>query len=115
MHVAVQGTTDFSNYDVFMRSMGVALSSFEGNEFNVYSLGPKKVNQFTAEFCNLSENGLKARGIGINFFNVAPSFFVENVSLFDYFIFLSNPDHRGASKLANFAESSGVPMDIFRY
>jgi len=63
MNIVVQGTKEFVDYNVFMRAMGVALSAIEDEEFNVYSAGPAQVNSFTAEFCNLSERGLKQRGI----------------------------------------------------
>jgi hypothetical protein len=51
VNVGVQGTKNFINYNVFMRAMGVALSSIDDDdEFNVYSAGPTLVNSFTSEF-----------------------------------------------------------------
>lgn len=114
MNVAIQGTKEFSDYSVFMRAMGVALSSVEDGEFNVYSAGPAQINSFTAEFCNLSERGLKQRGIKIKYFKVPPSYIESNVSSFDYFAFLSTPNQR-PSKLAASAELAGVETGIFRY
>ena len=115
MNVAVQGTREFVSYDVFMRAMGVALSSIEDTEFNVYSAGPSQVNQYTAEFCNLSEDGLKRRGIKVKYFKVAPSFIQENISDFDYFAFLSAPNQQRPSNLAASAELSGVEVGVFRF
>ena len=114
MNVAVQGTKEFSDYTVFMRAMGVALSSISDEEFNVYTAGPANVNSFTSEFCNLSESGLKRRGIKVRYYKVPPSFIEENISDFDYFAFLSAPNQR-PSKLTATAELSGVEVGIFRY
>jgi hypothetical protein len=114
MNVAVQGTKEFSDYTVFMRAMGVALSSLDDQEFNVYTAGPANVNSFTAEFCNLSEGGLKRRGIKVRYYKVPPSFIQENISDFDYFAFLSTPNQRPSQLVAS-AELSGVEVGIFRY
>lgn len=114
MNVAVQGTKEFSDYTVFLRSMGVALSSISDNEFNVYTVGPSTINSFTAEFCNLSENSLKQRGIRVKFFKVPSSYIEEIMQDIDYFIFLSTPNQK-VSKLVATAELSGVEVGIFRY
>jgi hypothetical protein len=114
MNIVVQGTKEFVDYNVFMRAMGVALSTIEDEEFNVYSVGPAQINSFTAEFCNLSENGLKRRGIKTRFFKVPTSYVEEHISDFDYFAFLSNPNQR-PSKLVASAELAGVETGIFRY
>lgn len=114
MNVAVQGTKEFSGYDVFMRAMGVALSSISDEEFNVYTAGPAQINSYTAEFCNLSERTLKGRGIKVRFFKVPPSYIETNMNTFDYFAFLSTPNQRPSSLIAS-AELAGVENAIFRY
>lgn len=114
MNIVVQGTREFSDYNVFLRAMGIALSDVEDGEFNVYSVGPSQINSFTAEFCNRSENSLKQRGIKTRFFRVPSSFIEENIQSFDYFAFLSTPNQR-PSKLAASAELSGIEVGIFRY
>ena len=114
VNVAVQGTKEFSDYSVFMRAMGVALSSLEDDEFNVYSAGPASINSFTAEFCNLSEVGLKRRGIKVHYYKVAPSFIEENLADFDYFAVLSTPNQR-PSRLSASAELNGVEVGVFSY
>jgi hypothetical protein len=114
VNVAVQGTKEFSDYSVFMRAMGVALSSIKDTEFNVYTAGPANVNSYTAEFCNLSESGLKRRGIKVRYYKVPPSYIGDNISNFDYFAFLSAPNQR-PSQLAATAELSGVEVGVFRY
>jgi hypothetical protein len=114
MNIVVQGTKEFSDYTVFLRSMGVALSSIKDNEFNVYTIGPSTINSFTAEFCNRSENSLKQRGIKVKFYKVPSDYVQENMNYMDYFIFLSTPNQK-VSKLAATAELSGVEVGIFRY
>jgi hypothetical protein len=114
MNVAVQGTKEFSDYNVFMRAMGVALSSCQDSEFNVYSAGPANINSYTAEFCNLSENSLKQRGIKVKFMKVPPSYIEDNMSAIDFVAFLSTPNQR-PSKLIASAELAGVENAIFRY
>lgn len=114
MKIAVQGTKEFSDYQVYLRAMGVALSDVNDGEFNVYSAGPAQINSFTAEFCNLSEAGLKRRGIKVRFFKVPPSYIEDNISDFDYFAFLSTPNQR-PSRLTAAAELAGVETGIFRY
>lgn len=114
MNIAVQGTKEFSDYNVFLRAMGVVLSDVEDGEFNVYSVGPAQINSFTAEFCNLSENGLKQRGIKTRFYRVPASYVEENMSDFSYVAFLSTPNQR-PSRLVASAELKGIEVGIFRY
>lgn len=114
MKVAVQGTKSFSDYQIFMRAMGVALSSIKDNEFNVYTAGPANINSYTSEFCNLSENTLRSRGIKVRYYKVPPSYIEENISEFDYFAFLSEPNQK-RSTLVDLAEVNGVETGIFRY
>lgn len=114
MNIAVQGTKEFSDYNVFLRAMGVALSDINDSQFNIYTVGPTQVNSFTAEFCNRSENSLKQRGIKAKFYRVTSSFIEENIDTFDYFAFFSTPNQR-PSRLASYAELSGIEVGIFRY
>ena len=114
MNVAVQGTKNFIQYSVFMRAMGVALSSITDDEFNVYTVGPAQVNSFTSEFCNMSEGGLLRRGIKTKFFKVPSSYVEKNANTFEYFAFLSAPNER-PSPLVAYMELMGVETGIFRY
>ena len=115
MNVGVQGTKNFTDYNVFMRSMGVALSSIkDDNEYNVYTVGPAQINSFTSEFCNMSEEGLKRRGIKIKFFKVPSTYIEKNAQSFDYFIFLSTPNEQPSS-LTTYMDLMGIETGIFRY
>jgi hypothetical protein len=116
MIVAVQGTNDFDDYNIFIRAMGVALSTMqeEDKEFVIYSAGPARINSFVSEFSNLSERGMKARGRKIKFYKVASAWLEENMEQINYFAFLSNPKQAN-SKLVSAAELKNIEVGIFRY
>lgn len=116
MIVAVQGTNGFSDYNVFLRAMGVAMSgmSSEDTELSIYSAGPVKINSMVLEFCNLSERGMKARGMKIKNYKVPPSWISENMEYINYFAFLSKPK-QAVSKLVAEAELKNIEVGIFRY
>lgn len=116
MMVVVQGSNDFADYNVFLRAMGVALSSLPhgDTEINVYSVGPAKINSFVSEFCNLSERSMKARGMKIKYYKVPLSWVEENMEYVNYFMFLSKPK-QAISKLAAKAELQNIEVGIFRY
>ena len=114
--IAVQGTKNFNDYNVFMRSMAVGMSMLaeDDKEILVYSLGPKQINNFVAEFSNITERSLKARGIKIRFQKIPLTWAEQNINQFNYFIFLSQPGEH-TSKLTAQAELSGVEVGLFRY
>ena len=116
MIVVVQGTNDFNDYSVFVRAMGVALSSMkeDDKEFYVYSAGPAKINSMVSEFCNLSERGMKARGMKIRHYKVPIQWVYENMGYINYFAFLSKPN-QPVSKLVAEAELQNIEVGIFRY
>ena len=116
MIVAVQGTKEFNDYNVFLRAMSVALSGMKenDNEFIVYSVGPTKVNNFVSEFCNMSERGMKARGKKIKFYNAAPIWLGKNINQVNYFAFLSRPKE-SKSKLVLVAETNNIEVGVFKY
>lgn len=116
MIVAVQGTKEFNQYNVFLRAMSVALSEMKDNdnEFIIYSAGPLKINNFVSEFSNLSERGMKARGKKIKFYNVAPAWLSENILQINYFAFLSSPKEP-KSKLVLTAEANNIDVGLFKY
>ncbi len=116
MIVGVQGTSSFEDYNVFLRSMGVALSGLQENDqyFYIYSAGPGKVNSMVMEFVNLSERGMKTRGKKIKFYKVAPEWLSENMVDVNYFIFLSK-ERESLSKLVGEAKLNNVDVGIFNY
>jgi len=116
MIVAVQGSNEFNSYPVFLRAMGVALSSMkeDDNQFVIYSAGPARINSFVSEFSNLSERGMKSRGKKIKFYKVSLPWLYENLENVNYLAFLSNPKEK-TSKLVAEAELKNVEVGIFRY
>lgn len=116
MIIAVQGTGSFDDYNVFLRSMSVAMSGKQDDdkEIMVYSLGPRTINGFVTGFCNLTERSLKSRGIRIKHRKVPVSWIENELDSLDYFIFLSKPNEY-ASKLSAQAELKGVEVGVFRY
>ena len=116
MNIIVHGTKEFSDYQVFLRAMGVALSgiSQDDKEVHVYSAGPAKINSMVSEFCNLSERGMKARGRKIKYYKVPTSWAIENIGYMHYLAFLSKPKEP-VSKLVAMAELNQVETGIFRF
>lgn len=112
----MQGTNSFNDYNIFMRAMAVGMSmlSEKDKEILVYSVGPKQINNYVTEFCNITERSLKARGIKIRYQKVPLSWAEANVESFNYFIFLSKPGEYN-SKLVAQAELAGVEVGLFKY
>jgi hypothetical protein len=118
MMVVVQGTNEFKDYSVFLRAMGVILSSMqpEDKELAVYVVGSKngKISEFAMEFCNLSERGMKARGKKINMYKTTDAWVNTYLSQMNYFAFFSNTK-QPISVLAKKAKDQGVELGIFQY
>jgi hypothetical protein len=116
MIVAIQGTKNFNDYNVFLRAMGVALSSIPENdtEFTIMSAGPLQINQMGQEFSNVSERSLKARGIKIKLVKVPPSWIKDNVHSIGYFAYFSKPKEP-ISELVELAEAKDVEVGVYRY
>lgn len=116
MIVGVQGTPKFSNYNIFLRAMAVALSELEegDREFHLYSLGPININNMAMEFANLSERGLKARGKTIKYKQVPSWWMEENIDSFNHFAFLANPKER-TSHLVSLAKSKNINTNIYNF
>lgn len=116
MNVVVQGTKQFDEYNVFLRAMGVALSNMQENdtEFNVYSVGPARINSMVSEFCNLSERGMKSRGKKIKFYKVPFEWIDENMDYMNYFVFLSKPKEHLSKMIVN-AQLKGKEIGVFKY
>lgn len=115
MIVAIQGTKSFDDYSVFLRAMGTAMSSIDGDEsITIFSAGPYQVNAMAMEFVNVSERSLKARGIKIKLVKIPPRWIEENISTIDYFAFFSKPKEP-VSKLVDLADSKDVNVGVYRY
>jgi len=116
MLIGIQGTKSFSDYGIFLRAMGTALSSMSTSDkkFYIYSTGPSSLNSMAHEFCNVSERSLKARGIRVRVIKVPPKWIKENILDIDYFVYFSKPKEP-VSDLVDYAESKDVDIGIYRY
>lgn len=116
MIIAVQGTRQFSDYNIFLRAMGTALSTKDANDTEViiYTAGPANINSMSLEFSNISERSLKARGIRIRTYKVPPKWIQENIHTVDYLAYFSKPKEPSSS-LVEFAEAKDIEVGIYRY
>lgn len=117
MIVAIQGTSSFSDYTIFLRAMGTAMSMMDTSndkELIIYSAGPYNINTMALEFSNVSERSLKARGITVRFKKVPPAVIKQEIHTIGYLIFLSKPKEN-ISELVKFAEAKEIEVGVYRY
>ena len=116
MILAVQGSNSFSDYNIFLRAMYTALHTMaeDDKEIFVYTAGPVKVNNMALEFCNITENSLKARGIRIQTRRITRQWVEDNMEHIDYFAFFSKPGEP-MSKLVDLADEHGVEAQVYTF
>jgi hypothetical protein len=116
MIVGVQGTSSFNNYQIFLRSMAVALSELKEEDkiFHIYSAGPNNITMMAMEFSNLSEKGMKLRGKSIKFIKVTSEWMQENILEIDHFAFLSNPKEP-VSKIVYISKLNNVNTNVYNF
>lgn len=114
--MAIQGSRNFSDYNVFLRAMGTALSSMDSDDktFIICSAGPANINSMGMEFSNISERSLKARGIKIKLNKVPPSWIKDNIRDINYFAYFSKPKEP-VSELVDLAEAKDIEVGIYRF
>jgi hypothetical protein len=116
MILGIQGTRNFTDYPIFLRAMGTALTKLpEGDkEILLYTAGPSNVNSMALEFSNISERSLKARGIRIKTIKVSPRWMKDNITSLTYFAFFSKPKE-SLSDLVDLADAKDVEVGVYRY
>jgi len=116
MIVGIQGTGSFDNYNIFLRSMAVALSELEeqDKDFIIYSAGPNNISMMAMEFVNLSERGMKSRKKNIKFFKVTSEWLEENIKDIDHFAFLSNPKEP-VSKIVHLSKLNNKNTNVYNF
>ena len=116
MIVAIQGTKTFSDYNIFLRAMGTALSVMDESDDSIiiYSAGPANINSMGMEFCNISERSLKARGIRIRLNKVPASWIKTNIHDIDYLAYFSKPKEP-LSDLVDIAEAKDIEVGVYRF
>lgn len=118
MILAVQGSKNFNDYSIFLSGMGTAMFRFnmdkEDNQIFIYTAGPRRINEMATEFANVSERGLRARGIRIQVRKIPPSWINENMGFIDYFAYFCIPSDV-SPKIINIAKENGVRTEVYRY
>lgn len=116
MIIAIQGTKNFSDYNVFLRAMGTALSLMpkDDKEILIYSVGPAVINSMGLEFSNISQRSLKARGIKIKFNTVPFNWMKSNIKDVDYLAYFSKPKEP-LSELVELADAKDIEVGVYRF
>jgi hypothetical protein len=114
MNVIVQGTKDFKDYSIFLRAMSVAMSGLKEDEFNIYTVGPATINNYTAEFSNKIESSMRARGKRVKFYRVPVQTVEESLDKFAYFAFFATPGEK-LSPLYYAAQATDMETAVFRF
>lgn len=112
MIIVVEGTKNFNSYDTFVRAMGVALSNLKDSSIEVWSIGPHNVNNYTAAFCNITENYLRQKKIKVSFSRMHYSVVENNLHRVDYYAFFGSKKDQISKVCAN-AELHGIETGIF--
>jgi hypothetical protein len=122
MKILVYGNTKFSDYDTYTRAVVVAIdnivSQSNDNKLEIYTAGPYKINQFTAEFVNKTENFFKQKGIRSRFYRVLKKEFEENFDNYDIdtVVYLSTKNDRSEifDVVISEAEKNNTPVSIYK-
>jgi len=122
MRILVYGNTKFADYDTFTRAVVVAIDNAVGatqdDRLDIYTAGPYKINQFTAEFVNKTEGFFKQKGIKSRFYRVLKNDVMENFDKYDLdsVVYLSTKNDRSEvfDVVISEAENSNVPVNIYK-
>ena len=121
MKILVYGNNKFSDYDTFTRAVVVAIDNnvkSEDNRIDIYTAGPYKINQFTAEFVNKTERFFKQKGIKSRFYRVLKNDVEENFDNYeiDSVVYLSTKNDRSDvfDVVISEAENNNVPVNIYK-
>jgi hypothetical protein len=121
MKILVYGNTKFSDYDTFTRAVVVAIDKnvdLQDNKIDIYTAGPYKINQFTAEFVNKTEGFFRQKGIKSRFYRVLKNDVVENFDKYDLdsVVYLSTKNDRSEvfDVVISEAESKNIPVSIYK-
>jgi len=122
MKILVYGTEAFDDYPTFMRGVVVAIeSNLDGkdNLIEILTAGPFKINNFTAEFVNRSENLLKQKKMKIKFKRVNFKHVQSNFAEYDlnYVISFNTKTDRDKflDPMISVAEQHKVEAAFYRY
>jgi hypothetical protein len=119
MKLLVYGTENFADYNTFMRAVIVAMDGkLTDNRLEIYSAGPFRINSYTAEFVNRSENFLKQKKVKSRFYKVLKRDVVENFDNygFDSVVYLSTSGDKTHlfDTILKDAEDRNIDVSIYR-
>lgn len=121
MNILVYGNNKFSDYDTFTRAVVVAIDnnvSSDDSRIDIYTAGPYKINQFSAEFVNKTERFFKQKGIRSRFYRVLKKDVEENFDKYDLdtVVYLSTKNDRSEifDVVISEAENRNIPVSIYK-
>ncbi len=116
MIVVVQGTKTFKDYSIFLSGMRSALINLpdDDKEFTVFSAGPVNINSMAMEFINVTERGLKARGIKSKLIKIPPSWIEQNHHNIDLLAFYALPKEEIPAMISKVSKK-GVNVQFYRF
>ena len=121
MKILVYGNQRFADYDTFTRAVVVAIDNVVGaneDRLDIYTAGPYKINQFTAEFVNKTERFFRQKGIRSRFHRVLKNEVAENFDKYDIdsVVYLSTKNDRAETfdLIISAAEDKNVPVSIYK-
>ena len=117
MIIAVHGNKNFDDYSIFLNGMWRALNDFQegiDNEIFIYTAGPKNINEFAHEYANVSERGLKGRGVKIQVRRVPPSWIKDNFNFLDHVAYFG-VKKEDTPEIINSARAKDVRAEVYRY
>lgn len=121
MKILVYGNNKFSDYDTFTRAVVVAIDNLVDNQDNridIYTAGPYKINQFTAEFVNKTEQFFRQKGIKSRFYRILKNDVVENFDSYDLdgVVYLSTKNDRSEifDTIIADAENNNIPVSVYK-
>lgn len=122
MKILVYGSHQFDDYNTFMRGVIVAIDSQitdATRTIEVLTAGPYKINSFTAEFCNKTQQYFRQKKIKIKFSKVNHAHVLENFeeySINHVLLFMNKNDIlMTLDSVIHKAESFGVNSSVYKY
>jgi len=121
MKLLVYGSDKFDDYATFMRGVIVAIEeNLKGNDSKIelYTAGPHKINNFTAEFINRTESFFKQKTVKTKFSRVNKKEIMQDFESYDFdhvLSFNSKSDDRFFDVLLDKAEKAEVNASCYKY
>lgn len=121
MKILVYGSDSFNDYATFMRGIVVAIQDnmeYNDGKIDIYTAGPHRINSFTAEFVNRSEDMLRQKKVRARFHRVKKAQVVENFDNYDFdhlISFNTKKDPKFFDLLLDKAEKKKIKSSYYKY